>query len=268
MRILLPPSEGKITPTAGPALDLDALVFPELGLCRGRVIDALESLGSGPEAAATLKLGAKSAMEATLNLQLRTAPSAPAIELYTGVLFEALDAPSFSPEQRQRLNLMTLIASGLFGFVRPDDPIPGHRLAIEVNLPPLGPLARWWRPHLEDALGDLSGEVIFDARSGGYQAAAPVSGATVIQLGVVRETNGKRRVVTHMAKKWRGLAAAHLVKDTRIHPGATGEGVVESLRDMAGSPRELAPATRLEVGPEKMTRAGGRTILTTLVVSA
>lgn len=266
MLILLPPSEGKAEPRVGPTLELDALVFPGLAEPRGQVMDALESLGAGPEAATTLKLGAKSATEAALNLQLRTGRCAPAVELYTGVLFEALGAANFTPEQLQRLNTMTLIASGLFGFVRPGDAIPNHRLAIGVSLPPLGPLARWWRPHLEAALGDLYGEAIFDARSGGYQAAAPVPAATVIQLAVVREENGSRKVITHMAKKWRGMAAAHLVKDPGIHPLSTKDDVLQSLQVMADI-RSDSGVLALEVGPEKTTRAGGQTTLATLVVS-
>lgn len=267
MRILLPPSEGKTTPTVGPALDLDALTYPQLGQARAQVIASLVALGDGPNAAATLKLGAKSAVEATLNLHLSSAPCAPAFSLYTGVLFEALDAPTFSPGEWERFTEMTLISSGLFGFVGPKDPIPNHRLAVGVNLPPLGPLARWWRPHLERALGDLSGTVVFDARSGGYQAAAPVASANVVQMGVIRDEGGQRKVVTHMAKKWRGLATSHLLKDRTITAESPVEAVLVSLEEMTRSEHLGDETMSLEVGSPERNRAGGSKVQATLVVS-
>ena len=188
MQIWLPPSEGKAAATAGPQLSLDTLVFPQLGEARSQVITALQELGAGDDARRVLKLGAKSAAEAKANLRLFEDGCAPALDLYTGVLFEALDAGSLTDAQTRKLNSVTLITSGLFGFVRPGDPIPGHRLAMGVNLPPLGPLATWWRPRLETAVGDLAGEVVFDVRSGPYRAACPAKSASVVELGVVRES--------------------------------------------------------------------------------
>ncbi len=238
MRILLPPSEGKTAPQEGPRLDLKSLVYPGLEEPRAAVIEALSQLGAGLEAARVLKLGVRSASEAEMNLALMEAPCAPASALYTGVLFEALDPESLVSSQRLKFAETTLIASGLFGFVRPSDLIPNHRLAIGVNLPPLGPLARWWRPRLEEALGDVEGEVVFDARSGGYQAASRLNEATVIQLGVVRDEGGVRKTITHMAKKWRGLAARHLITDPGISPDSSVEDVLMSLEEMA----EASPA--------------------------
>ena len=112
MQIWLPPSEGKAAATAGPRLELDSLVFPELAGARSAVIAALEELGAGEDAARVLKLGAKSAAEADANLRLFEDGCAPALDLYTGVLFEALDAGSLTDAQARKLNGVTLIASG------------------------------------------------------------------------------------------------------------------------------------------------------------
>ncbi len=278
MRILLPPSEGKATPQDGPRLDLEALVYPRLGAQRRMVINALRELGAGPEAASVLKLGARSASDAAVNVSLMQAPCAPATQLYTGVLFEALEPATLSASQQKKLSETTLIASGLFGFVRTSDWIPNHRLAIGVNLPPLGPLTRWWRPHLEEVLGHMRGEAVLDVRSGGYQAAARPRGATVLQLGVVRDEGGARKTVTHMAKKWRGLAVRHLVQDPTICGNSSLEDILGSLEDVTGdtlglgTSRQGIPggqqAMRLELGPRVPDRSGGVTVKATLVLSA
>ena len=260
MQIWLPPSESKAAATAGPRLELGTLVFPELAGARSAVIAALEELGAGEDAARVLKLGAKSAAEADANLRLFEDGCAPALDLYTGVLFEALDAGSLTDAQARKLNGVTLVASGLFGFVRPGDLIPGHRLAMGVNLPPLGPLATWWRPRLEAAVGDLAGEVVFDVRSGPYRAACPAKSASVVELGVVRESGGERKVVSHMAKKWRGLAVRHLVCDEAVTEDA---GLVEVLTSLEVLGENLEG--RLEVDAPVASRGGGTVTRATLV---
>lgn len=244
VKILLPPSEGKTAPAAGPKLDLGSLVFPSLTSAREQVIEALEALG--PEAPRILKLGARSAEDAKSNLRLWTSPCAAAVDVYTGVLYEALDATSLSGTQNKKLDEMTLIASALFGFVRPSDRIPNHRLAIDVNLPPLGPMATWWRQHLE-----LEEQPVFDARSGSYRRACPAPNS--IELNVVR--GSERKAVTHMAKKWRGLAARHLIQDDRVSADTNLTGIIESLQRMAdqiGARLEVSDRKAVLVIPESV----------------
>jgi len=90
MLIWLPPSEGKNAPACGPSLSLESLSRPCLTPDRRSVAEALVALGSGPEAAATLKVGAR--IDLSVNEALMSAPCAPASSLFTGVLFEAIEA--------------------------------------------------------------------------------------------------------------------------------------------------------------------------------
>ena len=79
MLIWLPPSEGKNAPACGPALSLESLSRPCLTPDRRSVAEALVALGSGPEAAATLKVGAR--IDLSVNETLMSAPCAPASSL-------------------------------------------------------------------------------------------------------------------------------------------------------------------------------------------
>lgn len=264
LQIWLPPSEGKTSPTEGPNLDLAELVYPQLTAARREVIAALAAIGDGSEATKVLKLGVKSASEASLNLNLYGAPAAKAMDLYTGVLFDALNASDFTAEQQARFNSITLIASALFGFVRPGDMVPNHRLAIGVNLPPLGALAKWWRPRLEEALGEMSEAVVFDVRSGGYRAAVPALAANRLELSVIQSRGGQRKVVTHMAKKWRGLVVSHLVRDPNISKESSLETVLGSLEQLVAGSNSAgsvgvanAPRMSLEATNGGVSRQGG-----------
>ena len=95
MVILLPPSEGKTAPTAGEPVEVGALPFPGLNKTRERLLDVLSRL-TFPRALQYLDVGPGLLEEAQRNLTLRSAPAAPAHEVYTGVLYEHLGLGSFA----------------------------------------------------------------------------------------------------------------------------------------------------------------------------
>ena len=189
MLILLPPSEGKTAPATGAPLDLDALAHPELTAVRERVLAALVKLSAGREARAlaALDLSPRQAGELALNAALLSAPAAPAAEVYTGVLYERLRLPELPAAARERV----LIASAIWGVVRPDDRIPAYRLSMAARLPRLGGLAARWRPVLRAALPD--GGLVVDLRSGPYAAAWTPRAAEVVAVRAFAESAGRRR---------------------------------------------------------------------------
>ena len=83
--------------------------------------------------------------------------------LYTGVLYEHLGLGSV-PDTGS-----VLIASALWGFVRPTDRIPAYRLSMGATLPRIPSLPALWRDPLRKALPDSG--LIVDMRSGSYVAA-------------------------------------------------------------------------------------------------
>ncbi len=207
MLILLPPSEGKATAGDGPPLDLAGLSLPALTPTRERVLRALEELCSGPAERARQVLGVSHGQIEALarNRVLRTAPTLPAARLYTGVLYDHLDLATLDPEHAAR---SLLIFSGLWGALRPADRVPPYRLAMGVTLPPLGALAAVWRPALAAAL-PLDGRLVVDMRSAPYAAAWK---APSVRVRVFRERDGRRTVVSHMAKATRGALARALLR--------------------------------------------------------
>ena len=187
MLILLPPSEGKAEPEAGEPVDLGALAFAvEL---RERRTGLLDKLDHG----------------------LREAPAAPAAEVYTGVLYQRLGLPDLPAAARRRAAKRVLIASALWGFVRPGDRIPHYRLPPSAKLDGIGPLAAWWRDSLRAALPDDPGETIVDMRSGPYVAAWKPQRAQLLAVRAFRDEDGKRKAVSHMAKAVRGDVARALL---------------------------------------------------------
>jgi cytoplasmic iron level regulating protein YaaA (DUF328/UPF0246 family) len=236
MLILLPPSEGKTAPETGPPADLDALAFPELNARREPLLDALAKLAAGPRKRAVEALGLSpgQAGEVDLDAALRAAPSAPAAEIYTGVLYERLRLPELVDGQE----LPVLIASALWGFVRPTDRIPAYRLSMGARLPRKPALAAWWRPALARAVPEP--DLVVDMRSGAYAAAwKPKAAATVAVRAFAEAPDGSRKPISHMAKRVRGDVARTLL--LAAESPDSPEAVAAIVRD-AGMRAELHPA--------------------------
>jgi uncharacterized protein len=221
MLILLPPSEGKAAPSAGPPLELEALAFaPGLTEPRLRLLGALERLAAEPVERAVEMLGVSSgqAGEVAVDAQLRGAPAAPAAEVYTGVLYDRLGLPSLPARARRRV----LIASALWGVLRPEDRIPYYRFSAKAKLPGVGALAGFWRPALREALPDEDGKLVVDMRSGAYAAAWRPRRAELVAVRAFSEEGGVRKPVSHMAKAVRGEVAKALLEAQRAPEDAEG----------------------------------------------
>lgn len=234
MLILLPPSEGKTSPAAGPMLDLAGLSFPALTRPRTATLKALIDLcAKDPNAAAVLGLGPTQANEVRVNTHLRKAPCAPAIEIYTGVLFDALDVRSLGKPARRRLQASTVISSALFGLVRPDDLIPAYRLSGDVSLPGTGaPSARW-----RDAVGEIitqSTGVIIDLRSQMYANLGPIpaeAAQRAVSARILLEKNGKRSIVSHHNKASKGRLVRALA-DRSAQPKSI-DSLMKALKELS-----------------------------------
>jgi cytoplasmic iron level regulating protein YaaA (DUF328/UPF0246 family) len=212
--IFLPPSEGKAEPSGGDPVRLDTLVFNDsLGEGRETVLAALTGLASEDrdEAVAMLGISAGQADDIERNSDLLRAPAGPAIEVYSGVLFDRLDFRGLSAAAKKRADSDLLIASALWGVLRPTDRIPWYRCAMKAKLPGLGGLAGLWRPLLGEAFDsaglDREDELVIDLRSGAYSAAWKPKQAELVSVRAFTEKGGTRKPVSHMAKAVRGEVA-------------------------------------------------------------
>jgi cytoplasmic iron level regulating protein YaaA (DUF328/UPF0246 family) len=208
--ILLPPSEGKFAPPEGPPVDLDSLAFAaQLGERRARLLDALERLGTVATARALKQLDISKGQvgEIAVDAALRLAPAATAAEIYTGVLYDHLRLLELPVKARRRV----LIASALWGVVRPEDRIPYYRFSAKARPARIGAPASYWRPALSAALPDEPGELVIDMRSAAYAAAWKPQRSTLLAVRAFSESGGKRKPVSHMAKAVRGEVARRLL---------------------------------------------------------
>jgi cytoplasmic iron level regulating protein YaaA (DUF328/UPF0246 family) len=227
--ILLPPSEGKYSPRRGKALDLGALGFNELTAARETVLSALiEHCAADPGAAATaLGLGPTQTAHLSANTLLRTAPTARADRIYTGVLYDALGLSTLKGPARSRATRWLAIMSSTFGVVRPSDPIPAYRLSGDTKLPGIGIVSSFWKDHLDAVLPPAAGAgLVIDLRSGTYAGFwRPATGADVATVRVLHEHNGTRKVVSHFNKATKGRIVRDLLEDGSKprSPGALAE---------------------------------------------
>jgi cytoplasmic iron level regulating protein YaaA (DUF328/UPF0246 family) len=206
--VLLPPSEGKATGTDGPPLDLDALSFPALTRTRKKVVTHLVRAAKRQRTALqkALQLSDNQRDELDRDRDLLVAPTLPALELYTGIVYDNLAYPTLPAAARRRADESLVVASALFGFLRPTDRVPPYRLSAGTALPGLGGLAAVWRPALDKEL--VGQPFVVDLRSGAYAGLARVPGA--VEVRVLREAGGKRTVVSHDNKWTKGRLARQL----------------------------------------------------------
>lgn len=223
--ILLPPSEGKAPSGTGPEVALGDLLFPELAKTRTAIVRALSKLASGriQTALDALGLSPGQAAEAAANAGLLTAPTLPAADRYTGVLYDALGLPDLrtaDPAAFARAEASVLTFSGLWGVVRPSDAIPAYRCSGGVTLPRMGGVAKLWRDALAPAMPPLAERrLIVDLRSSAYTPLWRAPSALADQTVAVRVLHEKlvggvpkRTVVSHFNKATKGrLTRALLV---------------------------------------------------------
>jgi cytoplasmic iron level regulating protein YaaA (DUF328/UPF0246 family) len=216
--ILLPPSEGKTRPTEGDPLDLATLSFPALTPVREVLLRALVRLSSGSaqRAAEVLGLGPTQAGAIAVNAALLDEPAARADQIYTGVLFSALDLATLDDAARRRADESLAVASALFGLLRPGDHIPAYRLSGTVTLPRLGTVAGRWREPLPRVMAEATGDgLLVDLRSGTYTALGKPPAELADRTATTRvlhEQNGQRKVVSHFNKATKGRIVRGLME--------------------------------------------------------
>ncbi|MET1019715.1 MAG: peroxide stress protein YaaA [Microterricola sp.] len=231
MFVLLPPSETKRDGgESDRSLDLGVLRHPELTPQRRTAVAALKKLSRNLAAStAALGLGPTQRFEVDRNRALETSPVMPAIDRYTGVLFDGIAAETLTAAQRGWVVEHVLINSALFGLVGAGDAIPAYRLSHDSRLPEL-PLKRHWRVANAAVLAATPG-LILDLRSESYAALGPLPvHDDAHYLRVVTQTaSGQKKALTHFNKKGKGVFVRELAEAGFDHES------VDSLLEWAAS---------------------------------
>ncbi|GAA1529470.1 cytoplasmic iron level regulating protein YaaA (DUF328/UPF0246 family) [Microbacterium ginsengiterrae] len=212
MKLLLPPSETKRPGGDGAPLDLAALSLSALTPQRDEAINALVALAEDPaRAQRILKLSERQVGEIDHNRALRSSPTMPAVDRYTGVLYDALDAASLSPASREWLGAHAWVHAAPFGPVGALDAIPAYRLAAGTSLPGIAPLKRHWSVAVRSAVEDEAPAFILDLRSEAYVGLGPLPDS--VPSAYVRVVTEQGRALNHFNKKAKGTLTRALAED-------------------------------------------------------
>lgn len=236
MLILLPPSETKTRPAevGHRPLALEELALPALIESRETVLRAARRTAAGADAASRLGVPASAPELVGRMLHLEQEPAGTPLTVYSGVLYDQLDPAAELPEDRR-----VLVQSALLGLVdAARDRIPAYRLSASSQLSRLGKAGPWWAPRLKPVAAELRAEesggdspVVIDCRSGAYRSMMPMrsgDGVAVLEVAPVQERAGVRKVISHDAKRYRGLVVRALLA-AEATPG-TAEEVARVVR--------------------------------------
>jgi cytoplasmic iron level regulating protein YaaA (DUF328/UPF0246 family) len=180
MLILLPPSEGKNQPAGKSKLNLTKLAFAD------QLIDVRTRL---------------------VTKSLTAAPAVKAIDVYSGVLYQALDWGSLSVTAKARGDKSLLIVSAIFGVLRPSDVIPNYKAKIKSGD---------WKAVLKPVLDGLDADLIVDCRSSTYAGVWQSPPDRTVAVRVFKKEKGKISVITHLSKKYRGELTRVLLKAGKV----------------------------------------------------
>jgi cytoplasmic iron level regulating protein YaaA (DUF328/UPF0246 family) len=202
--ILLPPSETKREGgVEGSTLDLSLLSFSELSAPRRRSLAALRSISKSVAAStAALGLGPTQRFEIDRNRRIATSPTMPAIERYTGVLYDAIDVETLDTDARAYIGNSVVIHSALFGLIRADDPVPAYRFSHDTRLPGTS-LTKLWREPNAAVLLTQPG-LVLDLRSESYVHLGPAPENSHFVRVVSEDGAGTKRALNHFNKHGKG----------------------------------------------------------------
>jgi len=127
--------------------------------------------------------------------KVETSKPTPAIAVYSGVLYQALDWQSLSAAAKKRGESCVAIISAKYGVVRPLDRIESYKAKID-NTAISAVVARYLDP--------IKTPLIVDCRSSTYKTVWKSPPEITVEVKVSTVVDGVRTVVTHMSKKTRG----------------------------------------------------------------
>ena len=211
--LLLPPSEGKAlggeprtkwTPGQG-------AFGRALGSRRAEIVAALAAVGGGDAALLGVK-GDHLDRARSANVSLKGAPTMPAAQRYTGVVWDHLDLASLPARQRTAALGHIVVVSGLMGAVLASDPVPDYRLKMGARLAPFGTLSKWWVEAVSDAINShCTGHVVLDLLPNEHRAAYRADPEVLHLSARIDLVTPDGKAGGHDAKAAKGALARHLL---------------------------------------------------------
>ncbi|WP_320007692.1 peroxide stress protein YaaA [Maridesulfovibrio sp.] len=188
--ILIPPSEGKA----------DGGKNKPLKSVSGITADLIKAINEA-EPKKLYGLKAKALENAiAVNKEVLESKTMPAIERYTGVVYDAIDYQTL--KHKSDFDEKVLIVSGLFGLVRPTDLIPNYRLKIDKLK-----AAKLWLTSNSEQLKD---KFIIDLLPQAHKKAVKYDHG--IEVEFVLKKAGKKMPAGHQGKHIKGRFVRWLIE--------------------------------------------------------
>jgi uncharacterized protein len=253
VRILLPPSEGKSSGGDGPPLAELGFGAGPVGRHRARLCTAVERTATRTRRAAVAAFALPEAVaDAAIaaNAIVTASPTRPALDRYTGVVFDGLQVATMTAAQRVAADARVLVFSGLFGVLGAGDLVPEYRVPAASVLPRIGLVGASWRPLLAATLPARLGDgLVVDLRSSDYAAMwrAPKT-MDVVSVRILTEMpDGRLMVVSYVSKLAKGRLARALVE--RAADGEPVDRAADVVRAWVESGLGVpAPGTSTDAG--------------------
>ncbi len=139
--------------------------------------------------------------------KVETSEPTPAMSVYSGVLYQALDWQSLSPAGKKRGESALAIISAKYGVLRPSSKIESYK--AKINNKEMAPI-------VDEVLSQIKSNLIVDCRSSTYKTVWKSPVDITVEVHVSTVVDGVRTVVTHMSKKTRGEITRWLLQSRSL----------------------------------------------------
>ena len=205
MKILIPPSEGKTKlKSTGPIFSETNFRFEREV---GQIVRLLELIDNEDLKSIYGTSQEKSELFHRQNEDIFKSRCAPAIERYTGVVYEHLKWETLKDSAKDYMEKHVLIFSGLFGMTTPLTMIPNYKLKMNVLS-----LQYHWNHTLTKVLD--TEEIIFDLLPQVYRKAYTPNKNNVIKIEFIVENKGKKTSAGHYGKAVKGKFIRFLAQNS------------------------------------------------------
>ena len=195
MKILIPPSEGKAKTKSGETLFSETNFKFEREV--NQVVRLLELIDDEDLSSVYGTSAEKASLFHRQNQDVFNSQCAPAIERYTGVVYEHINWMSLSESAKDYMEKYVYIFSGLFGLLTPKTLIPDYKLKMNVLS-----LQYHWNPILTKALKDEKN--IIDLLPQVHRKAYKPNKENVIPVDFQITNKGKKSAAGHFGKAVKG----------------------------------------------------------------
>jgi len=204
MKILIPASEGKAKVSSSSNVKFEETDFIYANEVQ-QVVNLLELIDEEDLRSIYGTTNEKSILFHRLNQAVFKSKCVPAIQRYTGVVYENVGWESMTEKAKAYMQNHILIFSGLFGMLKPLTPIPNYKLKMNVLS-----LQHHWRPILTEALNKET--LIIDLLPQVHRKAySPNKNSLKVDFSVM--TKGKKIAAGHFGKAVKGQFIKYLAEN-------------------------------------------------------